>query len=93
MLKRVVSILITDYVLISESPFYHHRFTLYDHSASVEFTDLLEIRTFELPKLPELPDVYLWNWLRFFRAETKPGYFMGIRSEAAQAGVDTRRAP
>ena len=71
MLKRVVTILITDYVLISESPFYHHRFTLYDSGASVEFTDLLEIRTFELPKLPESPDVYLWNWLRFFRAETK----------------------
>jgi len=24
-----------------------------------------------LSKLPETPDVYLWHWLRFFRAETK----------------------
>ena len=70
-LKRVVSILITDYELITESPLYHHRFTLYDHRAAVEFTDILEIRTLELTKIPEIPDVYLWYWLRFLRAETK----------------------
>ena len=69
-LKRVISILITDYTLITESPLYHHRFTLYDPAALVEFTDLLEIHTLELPKLPATPDVYLWNWLRFFSAET-----------------------
>jgi len=70
-LKRVISILITNYELIPKSPLYHHRFTLYDPRAAVEFTNLLEIRTLELPKIPEVPDVYLWNWLRFFRAETK----------------------
>ena len=70
-MKRAISILITDYVLIPESLLYHHRFTLYDHRAAVEFTDLIEIRTLELTKLPEICDVYLWNWLRFFRAETK----------------------
>ena len=69
-LKRVISILITDYDLIPKSPLYHHRFTLYDHRAAVEFTNLLEIRTLELTKIPETPDVYLWNWLRFLRAET-----------------------
>ena len=73
-LKRVISIIITDYPLIPESPLYHHRFTLYDHRASVEFTDILVIHTLELPKIPETPDandVYLWHWLRFLRAETK----------------------
>jgi len=70
-LKRVVSIIITNYELIAESSLYHHRFTLYDPRAAVEFTDLLEIRTLELPKIPEKPDVYLWYWLRFFSAETK----------------------
>ena len=70
-LKRVISILITGHPLIKESPLYHHRFTLYDPRAAVEFTDLLEIRTLELTKIPETPDVYLWHWLRFFRAETK----------------------
>jgi len=70
-LKRVISILITDYELIAESPLYHHCFTLYDRRAAVEFTDLIEIHTLELTKIPEIPDVYLWHWLRFFRAETK----------------------
>ena len=70
-LKRVVSILITDYDLIPESRPYHHRFTLYDRRAAVEFTDILEIRTLELTKIPETPDVYLWYWLRFFKATTK----------------------
>jgi len=70
-LKRVVSIIITDYELIAESHPYHHRFTLYDTRAAVEFTDLLEIHTLELTKIPPEPDVYLWYWLRFFRATTK----------------------
>jgi len=70
-LKRVISILITDYDMIHPSPLYHHRFTLYDRRAAVEFTDILEIHTLELTKIPETPDVYLWHWLRFLRAETK----------------------
>jgi predicted transposase/invertase (TIGR01784 family) len=82
-LKRVISILITDYVLIPESPLYHHRFTLYDPRAAVEFTDLLEIRTLELPKLPEIPDVYLWSWLRFFKAETKEELDMVAKTSPA----------
>ena len=70
-LKRVISILITDYDLIHQSPLYHHCFTLYDRRAAVEFTDILEIRTLELTKIPEVPDVYLCHWLRFLRAETR----------------------
>jgi len=40
-LKRVITILITNYPLFPKSPPYHHRFTLYDHRAAVEFTNLL----------------------------------------------------
>ena len=69
-MKRVISIIITDHDLISYSPLYHHCFTLFDHGAAIQFTDLLEIHTLELTKIPETPDVYLWNWLRFLRAET-----------------------
>jgi predicted transposase/invertase (TIGR01784 family) len=70
-IKRVITILITDYVLIPESPRYHNRFTLYDPKAAIEFTDLIEIHTLELPKLPETADNYLWHWLRFLRAQSK----------------------
>jgi predicted transposase/invertase (TIGR01784 family) len=70
-IKRVITILIVDYVLISESPHYHNRFTLYDQASAVEFTDLIEIHTLELPKLPKTADNYLWHWLQFLRAESK----------------------
>ena len=52
-IKRILTILIVDYVLISESPHYHNRFTLYDKASAVEFTDLIEIHTLELSKLLE----------------------------------------
>jgi len=70
-IKRVITILITDYVLIPEGSRYHNRFTLYDPESTMEFTDLIEIHTLELPKLPETADNYLWHWLRFLRAESK----------------------
>ena len=69
-IKRVITILIVDYVLIPESPRYHNRFTLYDPASAIEFSDLLEINTLELPKLPKMADNYLWHWLRFMRAES-----------------------
>jgi predicted transposase/invertase (TIGR01784 family) len=71
LIKRVITILITDYVLIPENPRYHNRFTLSDLEAALEFTDLIEIHTLELPKLPETADNYLWHWLRFLRAQSK----------------------
>ena len=70
-IKRVITILITDYVLLPEGSSYHNRFTLYDPESTMEFTDLIEIHTLELPKLPETADNYLWHWLRFLRAESK----------------------
>jgi predicted transposase/invertase (TIGR01784 family) len=70
-IKRVITILITDYVLINESRYYHNRFTLFDPKSAVEFSDLIEIHTLELPKLPETADNYLWHWLRFLRAQSK----------------------
>lgn len=55
-IKKNISIIITDEDLISSSPRYHHRFTLYDKEADVEFTDLIEINTLELSKLPRDTD-------------------------------------
>ena len=70
-IKRVISIVITDFVLVEKSESYHNRFTLYDPVHGVEFTDLLEVNTLELPKLPETPDgTEVWNWMRFLSAES-----------------------
>ncbi|MDR1321137.1 MAG: Rpn family recombination-promoting nuclease/putative transposase [Gracilibacteraceae bacterium] len=74
--NRVVSIVIADGKLIKdkdkENPCYHHRFTLYDRVADVEFTDLLEVHTLELMKLPPAADgTALYDWAKFIAANSE----------------------
>jgi len=72
LIKKVISIVITDDNLISASPRYHHRFTLYDPEAKVEFSDILELQVLELKKLPERADgSELYDWAKFIAAETE----------------------
>jgi len=76
-IKKVISILIADYELIDNSLKYHHRFTLYDIENNVEFTDLIEINTLELGKLPQVEDgTMLWNWLKFLSSENEEDFEM-----------------
>ena len=71
-IRRVISVIICDYPLIGEPPNYHHRFVLYDPVNKVEFSNVLEINTLELPKLPGDSDgTPLWNWLKFLDARTE----------------------
>jgi predicted transposase/invertase (TIGR01784 family) len=68
-IKRVISIIITDYVFIPENDCYHNRYTLCDPKTCSEFTRLLEVNTLELPKLPQAEDgEELWDWLKFLNA-------------------------
>jgi predicted transposase/invertase (TIGR01784 family) len=68
-INKVVSILITDEMLITNSLLYHHCFRFYDPEARIELTDLVEIHTLELPKLPDSTDgTDLYNWARFIAA-------------------------
>lgn len=68
-IKRSISILITDYVQIPENQSYRNCYRLHDHKTGSEFTDLLEVNTLELPKLPPEEDgTALWNWLEFLNA-------------------------
>jgi predicted transposase/invertase (TIGR01784 family) len=65
-IKRTICILITDFVLVGENASYHNRYTLRDPKTGSEFTDLLEVDTLELPKLPRDEDgTPLWDWLKF----------------------------
>ncbi|MCL2831806.1 MAG: Rpn family recombination-promoting nuclease/putative transposase [Treponema sp.] len=71
-LQKVISIIITDEDLIQNSPRYHHRFVFYDSEAAVEFSDIIEIHTLELKKLPERDDgTELYDWAKFIAAETE----------------------
>jgi len=70
LIKKVVSIIIMDYTItqLSESDRYHHQFR-YRTDDGVELTDLVELNTLELPKLPpEADKTELWNWMRFIQS-------------------------
>jgi predicted transposase/invertase (TIGR01784 family) len=71
-IQNVISIIITDKDLIEGSPRYHHRFTFFDPEAWVEFSDLVEIHTLELNKLPEIADgTQLYDWAKFIAANNE----------------------
>jgi predicted transposase/invertase (TIGR01784 family) len=71
-IQRSICILIADYVLVPENASYRNRYTLRDPATGSEFTDLLEVNTLELPKLPRDEDgTPLWAWLKFLSAREK----------------------
>jgi len=71
-IQKVISIVITDEQLIPVSQRYHHRFVFYDPEADVIFSDIIEIHTLELRKLPDGDDgTELYDWAKFISAETE----------------------
>jgi predicted transposase/invertase (TIGR01784 family) len=71
-IQKIASIIITDEEFIQGSPKYHHRFTFYDPKAEVEFSDIIEIHSLELKKLPEHDDgTTLYDWVKFIAAESE----------------------
>jgi predicted transposase/invertase (TIGR01784 family) len=71
-IQKVISIVITDEPLIPVSQRYHHRFIFYDPDANVVFSDIIEIHTLELRKLPDRDDgTELYDWVKFISAETE----------------------
>jgi predicted transposase/invertase (TIGR01784 family) len=76
-IKRAVSIIITDFVFVPENVVYHNCYTLRDPKTGSEFTDLLEVNTLELPKLPPTEDgTERWNWMKFLSARRKEELMM-----------------
>jgi predicted transposase/invertase (TIGR01784 family) len=69
-IKRVISIVITDFVFITQNEIYHNKYKMFDPKTGSVFTDKLEINTLELPKLPINEDKSeLWHWMRFMKSE------------------------
>jgi predicted transposase/invertase (TIGR01784 family) len=76
-IKPVISIVITDFPLIEGSKAYHHRFRFYDAKNKVELTNVLEINTLELAKLPKTSDeTDLFDWMRLILAKSEEEYTM-----------------
>jgi predicted transposase/invertase (TIGR01784 family) len=71
-IKQAICILIADFVLVPENASYRNCYRLYDRQTGSEFSDLLEVDTLELPKLPRDEDgTPLWDWLKFLSAREK----------------------
>jgi predicted transposase/invertase (TIGR01784 family) len=82
-IKKVISIVIADFKMIKESPDYWHTFRMHDALHNVEFSDIQEIHTLELPKLPKEITMSelnkrseLVDWLMLFKAKTTEDYEM-----------------
>lgn len=71
-LKKVISILITDYILEKDHNKYHDVYRLSSDITKTMFSDNIEVHTIEIPKLPKKDDgTNLYNWVSFLKAETE----------------------
>jgi predicted transposase/invertase (TIGR01784 family) len=71
-IQKAITIVITGEDFIPNSDRYFHRFTFNDMDAGIEFTDLKEIYTLELSKLPKESDgTAKYDWAKFIDAETE----------------------
>jgi predicted transposase/invertase (TIGR01784 family) len=71
-LKQTITIIITDERFVKGDDRYYHRFAYCDLDAGVELTDLSEIHTVELRKLPPEPDgTELYDWAKLIAADTE----------------------
>ena len=69
-IKRVVSIIVTNYTLIPENKHYHNKFRYRSDKDGAEFTNLTEINTLELSKLPpDADNTELWYWMKFIKSD------------------------
>jgi predicted transposase/invertase (TIGR01784 family) len=72
LIKKTINIVITGETFIHEHEHYHDKFTLYSSQTNTEFTDIVEIHTLELPKLPNESDgTELCDWLEFINADSE----------------------
>jgi len=68
-IKRVITIIITEDIFIPEDDKYHHQFR-YRTKDGLEFTDLTEINCLDLNKLPSDDDsTDLWYWMKFIKSD------------------------
>ena len=75
--NRVISVLITDFDLLKETKDYHTWFRLRDTSGKITLTEVLEVHTLELSKIPASEDDQkVLPWLKFLAAKTEEEFAM-----------------
>ena len=88
-LNKTISIVIANFEIIENSPKYHHTFMLNDKETGINFTDIIEIHTLELRKIPSQSDnTEKYDWLQFLKAEREEEFDMvAERSPAVKKAV------
>ena len=75
--QKTISIVISDFEIVENSPKCHHKFQLNDVETGVKFTDVIEINTLELGKIPTQDESKTkYDWLRFLKAEREEEFDM-----------------
>ena len=86
-IKRAITIVITDGIFVPEGDKYHHEFR-YRTKDGMEFTDLSEINTLDLNKLPPNEDsTDLWYWMKFIKSDDE-----GVMDMLATRSPQMRKA-
>jgi predicted transposase/invertase (TIGR01784 family) len=75
-LKQAIIIVITDYDFIPESKKCHTAFGMNEKEEHFPFNDLMEIHVLNLPRLSEVEEGYLSDWLKFLKAESEEEFKM-----------------
>ena len=88
-IKKVITIVITDFVLIEDSSARHNCYRLHDARTGSTFSDIEEIHTLELPKAAGDDECEeLKCWLRFFKAEDEEEYMhLALQNESIGQAV------
>ena len=82
MLVKTISIVISDFEIVKNSPKYHHTFQLNDRETGVNFTDIIEIDTLELNKIPEQSDnTTKYGLVKIFESRKRGGVQYVIREK------------
>jgi len=75
--QKTISIVISDFEIVENSPKCHHKFQLNDTETGINFTDVIEINTLELGKIPTQDEsIAKYDWLRFLKAEREEEFDM-----------------
>ena len=87
-IKRAITIVITDEVFEREGDEYHHQYR-YRTKDGLEFSNLTEINTLDLNKLPINDDnTDLWYWMKFIKSDDEEGLEMlAMRSPEMKKAV------
>ena len=93
-LEKVITIAIADFNFIKDSDDYHHVFELREKFKGIRLTDIIEINTLELQKIPEQSDsTAKYDWLQFLKSEREEDFNMIAEKRPAikKAVVELKR--